>query len=308
MKVFTGNANPDLAKEICGYLGSPLGKADLITFPDGEIYFQILENVRGEDIFIVQPTCQPVNDNLMELLIMIDTFKRSSARRITAVIPYYGYARQDRKDKPRVPITSKLVADLLTAAGTDRMLTVDLHAGQIQGFFNIPVDHLYAAPVILDYARQLKIENLTIAAPDPGAVERARAYAKRLNADLVIADKRRLGANEVEVMNIVGDVNGKNVLICDDIISTGGTLIHTAEALKQQGAKKIYVAATHPVLAANAPELIQKSEIQQVIVTNTIPLTPKKAISKIKVLSVAWLLGEAIKSIHEETSVSRLFV
>lgn len=308
MKIFSGSANRPLAEEICSYLELPLGKADLITFPDGEIYFRTLENVRGEDIFILQPTCHPVNDHLMELLIMIDTFKRASARRITAVIPYYGYARQDRKDKPRVPITSKLIADLLTAAGTDRVLTVDLHAGQIQGFFNIPVDHLFAAPVILDYVRQLNLENLAVAAPDPGAVERARAYGKRLNADLVIADKRRIGPDEVEVMNIVGDVTGKNVLICDDMITTGGTLVRTVEALREHGARRVYASATHPVLAGHAVELIDKSDLEQVIVTNTIPLDSKKAISKIKVLSVAGLLGEAIKSIHDETSVSRLFV
>jgi ribose-phosphate pyrophosphokinase len=308
LKIFSGGANRALSEEICTYLGLPLGEADLTTFPDGELYVQVLENVRGKDVFVVQPTCQPVNDNLVELLIMIDTFKRASARRITAVMPYYGYARQDRKDKPRVPITAKLVADLLTAAGANRVLTMDLHAGQIQGFFSIPVDNLFATPVILEYIRQQPWQDLTVVAPDPGAVERARAYAKRLEADLVIIDKRRSGPTQVEVMNVIGEVDGCDVLFCDDIISTGGTLIRAVEALKKRGARRVTASATHPVLAGRSVQLIEESEIEQVIVTNTIPLEARKAIPKIKVLSVAGLLGDAIKSIHQETSVSRLFV
>lgn len=308
LKIFTGTANPGLGQEIADYLGLPLGEAKLKRFSDNEVNFQILENVRGQDVFIVQPTCPPVNENLMELLIMIDAFKRSSAQRITAVLPYYGYARQDRKDKPRVPLSAKLVADLLEAAGTHRILAMDLHVGQIQGFFDIPVDHLFATPVILDYISQLEFSDFTIVSPDAGGVERARAYAKRLNVNLAIIDKRRAADNEPEVMNIVGDVSGKNVIIVDDMIDTGGTVIRATEALLREGANRLLVAATHPVLSGPSIDRITDSDFQQVIVTNTIPLDEKKRIPKIKVLSVAQLLGEAIKSIHEETSVSKLFV
>ncbi|MBI4444611.1 MAG: ribose-phosphate pyrophosphokinase [Acidobacteria bacterium] len=308
LKIFSGSANRTLACEIANYLGVPLGECSIKRFSDDEVNFQILENVRGQDVFIVQPTCPPVNENLMEMLIMIDAFKRSSAKRITAVVPYYGYARQDRKDKPRVPITAKLVGDLISAAGTHRMLTMDLHVGQIQGFFDIPVDHLFATPIILEFIQQLGIENLTVVSPDSGGVERARAYAKRLNAGLAIIDKRRVADNEAEVMNIVGDVVGKNIIIVDDIIDTAGTMLRAIEALKREGACRLFAASTHAVLSGPAVKRIVDSHFEQVIVTNTIQLSPEKQVSKIKVLSVAGLLGEAIKSIHEETSVSRLFV
>lgn len=308
LKIFSGSANPMLAQSIADYLGVQLGEVSLKRFSDGEINFQILENVRGQDVFILQSTCPPVNENLMELLIMIDAFKRSSAQRITAVIPYYGYARQDRKDKPRVPISAKLVGDLLSAAGAHRLLTMDLHVGQIQGFFDIPVDHLFATPVILDYITQLDFDDLTIVSPDAGGVERARAYAKRLRAGLAIIDKRRVGDNETEVMNIVGDVNRQNVVIVDDMIDTASTLVRAIEALHREGALRLFAAATHPVLSGPAIERIRDSGFEQAIVTDTIPLSADKKCDKIKVLSVAGLLGEAIKSIHEETSVSKLFV
>jgi len=308
IKVFSGNANQPLAQEICRELKIPLGKANMTTFSDGELYFQILENVRGRDVFIIQPTCCPVNNNLMELLIMIDAFKRSSAARITAVMPYYGYARQDRKDKPRVPISSKLVADLLTAAGTDRILTMDLHAGQIQGFFNIPVDHLFAAPVLIEYIQKLKIPDLTLVSPDPGGVERARAFAKRLNAELAVVDKRRTAPNQAEVMNVIGSVGGRNVVICDDMIDTAGTLVLTAHALRKKKAKKVIACATHPVLSGPAIERLRTAELEETILTNTIPIADSKRLPKMTILSVASLLGKAIKSIHEETSVSNLFV
>lgn len=306
LNVFSGSANRPLAEEICRELGCPLGLTKLTHFSDGEIHFQILENVRGADVFIIQPTSHPVNSNLMELLIMIDAFKRASAGRITAVLPYYGYARQDRKDKPRVPISSKLVADLLEAAGTNRVLTMDLHAGQIQGFFNIPVDHLFAAPVMLDYVSDLGID--TVVSPDAGGVERARAFGKRLQANLAIIDKRREEANVAEVLHIIGDVEERNILLVDDMIDTCGTLIKSIEALKKSGAKKVYASATHAVLSGPAISLIQENDVEEVIVTNTIALDGSKCISKIKVLSVAPLLAEAIRSIHEETSVSKLFV
>lgn len=308
LKVFSGSANPQLVRAICDYLGQPLGEAKLKRFSDGEVCFQILENVRGADVFIIQPTCHPVNENLMELLIMIDAFKRSSARRITAVTPYYGYARQDRKDKPRVPISAKLVGDLLSAAGCHRLLTIELHAGQIQGFFNIPVDHLYVAPVILDYLAQLEMLEPAVISPDAGGVERARAYAKRLKANLAIIDKRRVGDNEAEIMHIVGDVEGKDAIIVDDIVDTAGTVVRAAEALRQQGAKRILAAAAHPVLSGPGVQRLANSDVEMVVVTDTVPLSPEKQIPKIKVLSVAGLLGEAIKSIHEETSVSKLFI
>ncbi len=284
------------------------GRVSLYSFSDGENYVQIDENVRGADVFVIQPTSPPVNDNLMELLIMLDAFKRSSAHRITAVIPYYGYARQDRKDKPRVPITSKLVADLISTAGADRVLTIDLHAPQIQGFFDVPVDHLFAAPVIVRYLRDLNLSDLTIVSPDAGGVERARAYAKRLGATLAIVDKRRIAANQTEVMNIIGDVEGRNVFIVDDIIDTGGTLIHTTEALFAKGARSISASCTHAVLSGPAIQRINESRLEHVVTTNTMPTVDKEAdCPKLKALSIAELLAEAIRRIHDEDSVSSLF-
>jgi ribose-phosphate pyrophosphokinase len=309
LKIFTGTANTDLTHEICEYLRCSMGKASITRFSDGEIYFQIEENVRGADVFIVQPSCTPVDSNLMELFLMIDAFKRSSARRITAVLPYFGYARQDRKDKPRVPISSKLVSDLLVASGTHRLLTMDLHAPQIQGFFSIPVDHLFAAPVLVEYFQKLNLPNLTVVSPDAGGVERARAFAKRLNAELAMVNKRRLEANVAQVMNVIGDVDGQNCLVVDDMIDTAGTLVKTVEALKDNGAVKVYACATHPVLSGPAVERIEKSQLEEVIVTNTIPLSSeKRRCKKIRTLSVAKLLGEAVKAIHDETSVSGLFI
>ena len=309
LKIFSGSANTDLTHEICEYLRCSMGKASITRFSDGEIYFQIEENVRGADVFIVQPSCTPVDSNLMELFLMIDAFKRSSARRITAVLPYFGYARQDRKDKPRVPISSKLVSDLLVASGTHRLLTMDLHAPQIQGFFSIPVDHLFAAPVLVEYFQKLKLPNLTVVSPDAGGVERARAFAKRLNAELAMVNKRRLEANVAQVMNVIGDVEGQNCLVVDDMIDTAGTLVKTVEALKDSGAVKVYACATHPVLSGPAVERIEKSQLEEVIVTNTIPLSAeKRKCKKIRTLSVAKLLGEAVKAIHDETSVSGLFI
>jgi len=307
LKVFSGNANPELAREICEHLRIPPGKIHLTKFSDGELYCQILENVRGTDVFLVQPTCCPVNNNLMELLIMIDAFKRSSATRITSVIPYYGYGRQDRKDKPRVPISSKLVADLLTAAGADRILAMDLHVGQIQGFFDIPVDHLYAMPVMIEYLKGLNIPNLTVVSPDAGGVERARAFAKRLDADLAVIDKRRTGPNEAEILHIVGHVSGRNVLICDDMIDTAGTLVNTVHALRRKKAEKVYACATHAILSGPAIERLRNAPIQELIFTNTVPIDASRVLPNMKILSVAGLLGSAIQSIHEETSVSNLF-
>jgi ribose-phosphate pyrophosphokinase len=308
LKIFSGSANLPLAQEICDHLSVPLGQVKLKHFSDGEVSFQILENVRGRDVFIIQPTCPPVAQSLVELLVMIDAFKRASAKRITAALPYYGYARQDRKDKPRVPISSKLVGDLLSAAGTHRLLTVDLHADQIQGFFNMPVDHLYATPVIIQYMRELEFDKLAVVSPDSGGVERARFYAKYLKANLAIIDKRRTGDNEAEIMNIVGEVRGRDVVIVDDLIDTGGTIVNATNEMRRQGARRLFAAATHAVLSGPAIDRLEESEFEQVIVTNTIPVPEEKKIPKIKVLSVAKLLGEAIKSIHEETSVSRLFV
>jgi len=308
LKVFTGNSNKALTQQICDYMKVPLGKINLSVFSDGELYCQILENVRGKDVFIIQPTCSPVNNNLMELLVMIDAFKRSSASRITSVIPYYGYGRQDRKDKPRVPISSKLVADLLTAAGTDRILAMDLHAGQIQGFFDIPVDHLYAAPVLIEYLKNKDIPDLTVVSPDAGGVERARAFAKRLNAELAIVDKRRTNPNEAEILHVIGKVSGRNVIICDDMIDTAGTLVNTAKALRKKKTKRIFACATHGVLSGPAIERLDDSPIEQIILTNTVPLCTEKLLPNMTVLSVAELLGKAIQSIHEETSVSNLFV
>ena len=308
LKIFSGRANLPLAQEICDYLGMTVGKVKLERFSDGEVNFQILENVRGTDAFVIQPTAPPVNENLVELLIMIDALKRASAQRITAVVPYYGYARQDRKDKPRVPITSKLVGDLLAAAGTQRLLTMDLHAGQIQGFFDMPVDQLFPTPIFLPHFAKLEVENLTVVAPDAGGVEKARVYAKRLGTSLSVIDKRRVGDNEAEVMHIIGEVEGKNAIIVDDIIDTAGTLVKGAEALIREGARKIYAAATHPVLSGPAIDRIMDSKFESILVTNTIHLSEEKKVSKIKVLSVADLLGKAIRSIHEETSVSTLFI
>lgn len=311
IKIFSGNASPALAEEICNYLGIEPGKANTSRFTDGEFNFQILENVRGCDCFIVQSTCPPVDQNLMELLIMLDAFKRSSACRVTAVIPYYGYARKDRKDKPRVPISAKLVADLITAAGATRILTVDLHAGQIQGFFNIPVDHLFAAPVFVEQIREMNIPDLTVVAPDPGGVERARAYAKRLTADLAIVDKRRDKdkADAVDIMNVIGTVEGRDTLIVDDIVDTAGTLTQVAKALVENGAKSVIASCVHPVLAGPALTRLKASPIRELMVTNTIPLSAEAAsLGQLRTLSIAPLLGEAINSIHDETSVSRLFI
>ena len=308
LRIFSGNSNPPLAEEICRHLGIPLGAINLARFSDGELYCQILENVRGKDVFIIQPTCCPLNNNLMELLIMIDAFKRSSAARITAVMPYYGYARQDRKDKPRVPISSKLVADLLTAAGTNRILSMDLHAGQIQGFFDIPVDHLYAAPVLVEYFRNMDIPDLTVVSPDAGGVERARAFAKRLDADLAVVDKRRTGPNEAEVLHVIGHVSGRNIIICDDMIDTAGTLVNTVLALKKKKAERIYASATHGILSGPAIDRLGSAPLEEILLTDTVPIAPEKVLPNMKVLSVAPLLGTAIQSIHEETSVSNLFV
>jgi ribose-phosphate pyrophosphokinase len=308
LKIFSGNANIPLAQEICNSLDIPLGKANVKKFGDGEIQLEIEENVRGMDVFIVQSTCTPVNVSLMELLIMMDAIKRASAERITAVIPYYGYARQDRKVAPRVPITAKLVADLITTAGADRMLTIDLHAGQIQGFFNIPVDHLYSAPVMVEFIKSKFADNLVIVSPDAGGVERARAFAKRLNASLAIIDKRREQANVSKVMNVIGDVNGKEAILFDDMIDTAGTITQAASALKDNGAKCVIAACTHAVLSGPALDRINDSVLEEVVVTNTIPMESKvEKCSKLTVLSVAPLLGEAIKRIHEESSVSSLF-
>ncbi len=309
LRVFSGRAHRSLAQEICDYLKSPIGEIELNNFADGEIFCQVRENIRGRDVFVVQPICRPVNETLVELLIMLDTFKRSSADRVTAVIPYYGYARQDKKDAPRVPITAKLVADLISVAGADRILTLDLHAGQIQGFFNVPVDHLFAAPVVLEAIRELEVPNLTLVSPDAGGVERTRAIAKRLNAGLAIVDKRRVAANEAEVMHVIGDVEGRNVLILDDIIDTAGTLLNGVDALKKHGAAGVYAAGVHAVLSGPAIEEIDASPLERVLITNTTPLEEKLAKSdKLQAHSVAELLGEAIMRIHENSSVSSLFV
>jgi ribose-phosphate pyrophosphokinase len=307
-----GNANRKLAQEIAEALGTRLAEAEVSQFSDGEVFVQVNENVRGADVFVIQPTCPPVNHNLMELLIMIDALRRASAFRITAVIPYYGYARQDRKVQPRVPITAKLVADLITAAGTQRVLTMDLHVGQIQGFFNIPVDHLFAAPVLLQYFQQRLAEHAwedpVVVAPDAGGVERSRAFAKRLGTSLAIMDKRRTGANETRIMHVIGDVRNRDVILLDDIIDTAGTIVQAVSALREEGARRILASCTHPVLSGQAVERLEKSEIAEVVVTNTIPLREDQQSKKITVLSVAPLLAEAIHRIHTETSVSSLFV
>ena len=309
LKIFCGTANEPLAEEICQFLGLQRGQVHLTRFSDGEVYLQLMENVRGADVFVVQPTCYPVDQHLMELLLMIDALKRASARRITTVIPYYGYARQDRKDKPRVPISSKLVADLLTTAGAHRALVVDLHAPQIQGYFNIPVDHLFASPVLVDHFRKMSLPNLTVVSPDAGGVERARFVAKKMDGALAIVDKRRTDRNVAEVMHVIGDVKGRTCLIIDDIIDTAGTLVKTAEALKNAGAEKVYACASHAVLSGPAIERISNSVLEKVVVTNTVPQRENsKSEPKIEVLSIAGLLGRAIQSIHEETSVSSLFM
>src|SRR5246127_487529 len=313
-KIFSGTANEQLADEVCHFLGMQRGQAQVTRFADGECYVQIQENVRGADVFVMQPTCRPVDEHLMELMLMIDALKRASARRITAVIPYFGYARQDRKDKPRSPISSKLVADLLTAAGANRALIVDLHAPQLQGFFNIPVDHLFASPVLVDHFRKLSLPNLTVVSPDAGGVERARFFAKKVDAALAIVDKRRVEANVAEVMHVIGDVRGRTCLVIDDLIDTAGTLVKTAAALKENGANDVYACCSHPVLSGPAVENIINSCIKEVVVTNTIPLSPEALAArtecggKISVLSIAGLIGRAIQSIHEETSVSKLFL
>ena len=308
-KIFCGTANPPLADEICRYLNVARGRTVLGKFSDGEIYFQILENVRGADVFVVQPCSNPVDFHLMELLLMIDAFKRASAWRITAVVPYYCYARQDRKDKPRVPISAKLVADLLETAGASRALLLDLHAPQIQGYFNVPVDHVYASPVLVDYFKHLKLPNLTVVSPDAGGVERARAFAKKLDAPLAIVDKRRVDVDVAEVMHLIGDVRGRTALIVDDIIDTAGTLVKTVDAILDQGATAVYAAATHAVFSGPAVERLAKSRITEVVVTNSVPLCEAgQKLKKVKVLSVAELLARGIRSIHEETSISELFI
>ena len=309
LKIFCGSANPALAEEICRCLDIPLGQGVVTRFSDGEVRVQVLENVRGADVFVVQPTCQPVDTNLMELLLMMDALKRASARRITPVIPYFGYARQDRKVQPRVPISAKLVADLLTTAGANRALTMDLHAPQIQGFFEIPVDHLLAAPVLVEYFQNLNLPNLTVVAPDAGGVERARFFAKKMDCALAIVDKRRTDVNETEVMHVIGDVEGRTAVVVDDMIDTAGTLVKTSEALLGQGATAVYACCTHPVLSGNAVSRICQSGIAQLVVTNSIPLRDEAGkCGRITVLSVAPLLARAIQSIHEETSVSTLFI
>ena len=318
-KLFSGTANRPLADEIGVHIGVKVGEAKLQRFADGEVYFQLLENVRGVDVFVVQPTCYPVDQHLVELLVMIDALKRASAARITVVVPYYGYARQDRKDRPRVAISAKLVADLLTTAGADRALFVDLHAAQIQGFFNIPVDHLYASPVLVSYFRELNLPNPTVVSPDAGGVERARFFAQKVGAPLAIVDKRRTDMNVTEVMHVIGDVAGKTCLIIDDIVDTAGTLVKTVDALYAAGAATVYACASHAVLSGPAIDRIANSRLEQLVVTNTVPLreaaqkltvastdAPQK-LPKIKVLTIAGLLGAAIESIHMETSVSSLF-
>lgn len=308
LKLFSGNSNIQLVEEIARDLGTTMGKSQVKNFSDGEINVEIEESVRGMDVFVIQSICHPVNNNLMELLILIDALKRASAERITAVLPYYGYARQDRKVSPRAPISAKLIADLITTAGASRILTVDLHAGQIQGFFNIPVDHLFAAPVLLEYLKKLK-NHLVVVSPDAGGVERARAYAKRLNSSLAIIDKRRECPNVSQVMNIIGDVEGMVAVLVDDMVDTGGTLVRAAYALMEKGAKTVYACCTHPVLSGKAVEMIAESPIEELIVTNTIPLREEaKACPKIKVLSISNLLADAIRRIYEDESVSCLFI
>ncbi len=309
MKIFAGNANPALAEDICTQIGIPLSKAEVRRFSDGEIFVEIGENVRGRDVFVIQPTCSPVNDHLMELVIMVDALRRASARRITAVLPYYGYARQDRKVAPRVPITAKVVAEMMMAVGVRRVLSMDLHAGQIQGFFNIPVDHLYAAPVILDHISTEIKNDIVMVSPDAGGVERTRAFAKRLDANLAIVDKRRERANECEAMNVIGDVEDQTAILLDDMVDTAGTLCSAADVLMSSGAKEVHACCSHGVLSGPAIERIEKSKIKSLVITDSIPLSDAaKKCGKIKVLSVSKLLADAINRIHNEDSVSSLFV
>lgn len=307
LKIFTGNANPELAEEIASYLGIGLGKAKVSYFSDGEISVAIDESVRGADVFVIQPTCPPANQNVMELLIMIDALKRASARRICAVLPYYGYARQDRKLKARDPITAKLLADLITAAGAHRVLAMDLHAGQIQGFFDIPVDHLLGVPILAEYFQSLGIDNPIVVSPDVGGVARARDLASRLETTIAIIDKRRPQPNVAEVLHLVGDVKGRTAILVDDIIDTAGTIVKAAEALLERGAKEVYACCTHPVLSGPAKERLEASPLKEIVVTNTIPVPPEKRFPRLKVLTVAPIFGEAIIRIHEDLSVSKLF-
>lgn len=308
LRIFAGNANPKLARDIAEYLGLQLGEAEVGRFSDGEIHVRIDENIRGCDVFIVQPTCAP-SDNLLELLVMIDAARRASASRVTAVIPYFGYARQDRKDQPRVPITAKLVANLITVAGANRVLTMDLHSSQIQGFFDIPFDHLYAAPVLIEHFRGLAIPNLVVVAPDVGSIKMARAYAKRLSASLALVDKRRSRPDETEVMNVIGSVDGMNVVIFDDVISTGSTITKAAKVLQEHGARQVFVGATHAAFSNQAISALEESPVREVVITDSIHHPPERfAGSKVRVLSVDRLLGEAIRRIHEERSLSSLFV
>lgn len=309
LKVFSGNAHQEMAKEIAGFLDIPVSRADVRKFSDGEIFVEVHENVRGTDVFVIQPTCTPVNDNLMELVIMVDALRRASARRITAVVPYYGYARQDRKNAPRVPISAKVVAEMFMAVGVRRVLCMDLHAGQIQGFFNIPVDHLYAAPVILDHIESSFGDDVIMVSPDAGGVERTRAFAKRLNSGLAIIDKRRDKPNECEAMHVIGDVVGKTAVLMDDMVDTAGTLCAGADTLLANGAKEVHACCSHPVLSGPAIERLEKSKLKTLVVTNSIPLREEaRACEKIKVLSVSQLLANAINRIHNEDSVSSLFV
>lgn len=307
LKIFSGTANLRLSEEIVSHIGVPLGRAEVKRFSDGEVTIYINESVRGADVFIVQPISEPANENLMELLIMMDALKRASAKSINTVLPYYGYARQDRKTRARDPITAKLVADLLTTAGANRVITMDLHAGQLQGFFNIPVDHLTSMPILANYFQQKDLKEAIVVSPDMGGVTRARELAERLHLPIAIIDKRRPEPNVSEVMNIIGDVKGKSVIMIDDIIDTAGTMTQGAQALIEQGAKDVYACCTHPVLSGPAIERLQASVLREVVVTNTIPLKPEKQLDKIKVLSVAPLIGDAIIRIHEELSVSKLF-
>ena len=307
LAIFSGNSNKPLAEKICNYLGIKLGDVSVDRFSEGEIRVKINENVRGKDVFVIQSTCPPANENIMELLIIIDALRRASAQRITAVIPYFGYARQDRKDQPRVPITAKLVANLITTAGADRVLTLDLHAGQIQGFFDIPVDNLFAVNIFVDYLKKKKLKDLLVVSPDVGGIKMARAYAKRLSADLVIVDKRRINDRDTEIMHIIGEVDNRTAILIDDIVATAGTLTEAVSALSQHGAKEVYAAATHPVLSGSALERLKKSNSKELIVSDTIPIEKEKMIDKIKVLSVAKLFGEAIRRIHLGESISILF-
>ena len=308
LRVFSGSANPELTGRICNHLEIPVGRVAMQRFSDGEVHLQIRENVRGKDVFVVQPTCTPVDTHLMELLLMMDALRRASAKRITAVLPYYGYSRQDRKDRPRVPISAKLVAGLLVAAGANRILSLDLHAAQIQGFFDIPVDHLYGRPVVVEYLRSLRLPRITVVSPDAGGVERARAFAKRLSAPLAIIDKRREEANVSEVVHVIGDVTGQNCVMVDDLVDTAGTLVHSAEALLRCGAASVRASCTHAVLSGPALGRIKESRLDELVVTDSIPLSDEaKATGRIRQLSVASLLARGIDSIHSESSISRLF-